>query len=230
MCTRYTVRDLEAAVRAIAQELGIDLGEIRGAAARYNLAPSQVASTVALAGGRASVRSMRWGFIPPADRAMPKPRLLTNARAETMTELPAFRAAVAARRCVVPADGFYEFKVVGQGRDPYLFTRRDGAPLAFAGLWEPADGEVSGTFCILTTEPNATTRPIHNRMPVLLTGAAVGQWLGEEPLSDGRRQELIRPAPDDLLTLRPVNRYVNNSRHEGPECVADPDPALPELF
>ena len=230
MCTRYTVRDPEAVLRALARELGIDWEEAGLPAPRYNIAPSQTVSAVALAGGRPRLRPMRWGFIPPADRALPKPRLLTNARAETMTELPAFRAAAAARRCVLPADGFYEFKVVGQRRDPYLFTRRDGAPLALAGLWEPAEGEVAGTFCVLTTEPNATMRPIHHRMPLLLTGKAVGQWLGEAPLSEGLRQELIRPAPDDLLTLRPVNRHVNNSRHEGPECVAEPEPALPELF
>jgi putative SOS response-associated peptidase YedK len=229
MCTRYTVRDLEAALRAVAKELGIDLGAAGPASPRYNVAPSQIVSAVALAGGRPGVRPMRWGFMPPADRALPKPRLLTNCRAETMTELPAFRAAAAARRCVVPADGFFEFKVVGKGREPYLFTRRDGAPLALAGLWEPAGEEAPETFCILTTEPNATTQPIHNRMPVLLTGPAVGQWLGDQPLDDSRRAELIRPAPADLLTLRPVNRYVNNSRHEGPECIADPEPGLPEL-
>jgi putative SOS response-associated peptidase YedK len=194
------------------------------------VAPSQIVPAVAREAGRTRLRPLRWGFIPPADRNLPKPRLLTNCRSETMNELPAFRSAAASRRCLLPADGFYEFKDLGRSKEPYLFTLRAPAPWALAGLWEPGPADGPGTFCIVTTEPNATMRPIHNRMPLIVTGKALGQWLGDEPLSDGLREELIRPAPDDLLALRRVNQYVNNSRHEGPQCVADPEPALPELF
>jgi putative SOS response-associated peptidase YedK len=209
MCVRYTLRSLEAALLEIGRELGIPLTAEAAEPPRYNVAPSQIVPAVAREAGRTRLRPMRWGFIPPADRNLAKPRLLTNCRSETMTD---------------------EFKDLGRSKEPYLFTVRSSAAWALAGLWEPGPVDGPGTFCLVTTDTNTVMRPIHNRLPLIVTGKALGQWLGEEPLSDALREELIRPAPDDLLALRRVNQYVNNSRHEGPQCVADPEPALPELF
>jgi len=229
MCTRYTLHKPDAAVRAVAESLGVTLEFAEPFVPHYNVAPSVAAPVILAEAGAPRLRALRWGLLPPADRGRPAPRLLPNARAESMTKLPAFRAAAAERRCLVPANGFYEFKDLGRRKEPYLFTLRDEAPFAFAGLWEPPDGERPGTFCILTTEPNATVAPIHNRMPIVLTGGRLGRWLGERPLAAADLEELIRPAPADLLVPRRVDPYVNNSRHEGPQCLAPPPAEPPEL-
>ena len=228
MCTRYTLHQPDAAVRAVAESLGVSLEFAEPFVPHYNLAPSVSAPVILAEAGAPRLQFLRWGLLPPADRGRPVRRMLPNARAESMTKLPAFRAA-AERRCLVPANGFYEFKDLGRRKEPYLFMLADEAPFAFAGLWEPPDGDLPGTFCILTTEPNSTVAPIHNRMPVVLTGGAMGRWLGEAPLSAAAMEELIRPAPPEMLVPRRVDPFVNNSRHEGPQCLAEPPAAPPEL-
>lgn len=229
MCTRYTLHKPADALRAVAGSLGVSLEFAEPFLPRFNMAPSIVAPVILAEEGAPRLRALRWGLLPPADRGRPGQRMLPNARAESMTKLPAFRAAAAERRCLVPANGFYEFKDLGRRKEPHLFTLPDEAPFAFAGLWEPPEGEMPGTFCILTTEPNAAMAPIHNRMPVVLTGGALGRWLGECPLAAEALEELIRPPPPDFLVSRRVNSYVNNSRHEGPECLASPEAEPPEL-
>ena len=223
MCVRYTLHKSDAALTSISRALGTHL-DSPDEAPRYNASLTDVMPVVAAADGAYAVRKMRWGIIPADQRGISKPRLLANARAETATRMPAFRAAVAARRCLVPANGFYEWKTVGRSKQPYLFTLGGDEPFAFAGIWDPADASYPETFCILTTTPNSLLAPIHNRMPVLLAGETARRWIGSAPLEAREFGELTAPLDPGRMESRAVNRYVSNSRNEGPRCIEPPGP------
>lgn len=231
MCVRYTLHKTDAALLAISKALGVLLDPPDWAEPRYNVTLTSTMPVVALAGSGAGVRPMRWGIIPAGDLGAANPRLLANARSETVSKLPAFRAAVAQRRCLVPANGYYEWKASGRVKQPHLFTLRDDEPFAFAGIWEAADGALPETYCILTTRPNELAALVHDRMPVILTDGAMRRWLGDSPLSQADLGSLIEPIAADRLRSRPVSRFVSNSRNEGPGCHAPPDekPAEPEF-
>lgn len=148
-----------------------------------------------------------------------------NARADTAPEKPAFRAAFKGRRCLIPASGFFEWQATrGEAKQPYYIHARDGAPLAFAALWErwrPGENEAPIESCtILTTEAKATMVPIHERMPVIVGPADYAKWPGEVQTSADELRALLRPAPDDRLVTEPVSTAVNNPRHDGPDCIA----------
>jgi putative SOS response-associated peptidase YedK len=230
MCVRYTLHRPDAAIATVAKALGIRLDpEDWMQQPRYNVAPSQVAPVVQADEHAPRLRPMRWGFLPPADRDLPRKRMLTNARVETISKIPAFRAAAAARRCLVPVNGFYEYKDIGRRKQPYVFMRPDGEPFALAGLWEPPLGGLPPSFCVVTTAPNEAMAGIHDRMPLVLAGSAMGLWLGEKPLEEEALRQIARPPSADLLVARLVNAYGNNSRHEGPQCLAPPDAEPPEF-
>jgi putative SOS response-associated peptidase YedK len=138
-----------------------------------------------------------------------------NARSETVATSGMFRGALAARRCLVPADAFYEWRATADGKRPYAIARADGAPLAFAGLWEgwrAADGETLRSFTILTTNANADLAALHTRMPVILEPDAWAVWLGE---AEGTPAALLRPAEDGVVRFWPVSTMVNNVRNNG---------------
>jgi putative SOS response-associated peptidase YedK len=148
---------------------------------------------------------------------------LINARAETVAEKPAFRAAFRSRRCLIPASGLYEWQATGgKHKQPYFIRMTDGAPFAFAGLWERwhgGSGEPVETCAILTTEANALVRPVHERMPVVQAPADFAAWL--DPRSPAHQLHgLLRPYPPEEMTAVPVGRYVSNLRNEGPQCLA----------
>jgi putative SOS response-associated peptidase YedK len=157
---------------------------------------------------------MRWGLLPSWTKAPKKAPLLNNARAETVAEKPSFRSAFKSRRCLIPADGFYEWKTEGKLKQPYLFRRADEKPLAFAGLWEKWNDIESCT--IITTEANAVMEPIHDRMPVILAPNDYSEWLDATATEPGK---LLTPCPPDELTAYAVNPNVNNARNEVPECI-----------
>ena len=185
---------------------------------RYNVAPGQdVAVVRADRGGRRRFSMLRWGLIPAWARDPRIGHRLINARAETARSKPSFRAAFASRRCLVPADGFYEWKREGAAKRPWLIRMKDGGPFAFAGLWErwSAPGgraEALETFAILTTAANEAVAPIHHRMPVILAPEAFGSWLAgaEVPLG---------PYPPEAMTAWPVSAFVNRSANDDPRCV-----------
>jgi putative SOS response-associated peptidase YedK len=135
---------------------------------------------------------------------------------------PAFRDAFRKRRCLIPVDGFFEWKAEGKGKQPYLFQRPDHRPFAFAGLWErwqPEEGPLLLTCCLATTTANGLVKQFHNRMPVILdTADSVAAWLDQSG-TVGQLQELLRPAPDDFLQPVLVSKKVNDARFDGPECV-----------
>jgi len=193
---------------------------------RYNVAPTQPVLTLRAGPGGPEWALMRWGLVPSWSADDKGAAKLINARAETAPRKPAFRAAFKARRCVAPADGFYEWVQVGRKRQPHYFTLRDGRVFTFAGLWEAweGDGQHLETFSILTTEANEVVRFAHDRMPVILPKGAEGAWLDRGP------EELLRPYPAGEMACRAVSDFVNSARNEGPGCLGPAGPAQRSLF
>jgi putative SOS response-associated peptidase YedK len=227
MCVRYTLHKTDAALAAISRALGVLLEAPEGTRPRYNVSLTDTMPVVALAAGSPVVRAMRWGMVPASDRGKARPRLLANARSETASALPAFRNALARRRALVPANGFYEWLNRAGVKKPYLFTLRNEQPFAFAGIWEQAVDGLPETYCLLTTEPNDIVASVHNRMPVILTPETMPRWLGDRPLEAADLADLVRPISADCMESRPVSRFMSNSRHEGPGCLAPPDDEVP---
>lgn len=207
---------------------------------RYNIAPTQpVLAVRAGAGGAAEATFLRWGLVPSWAKDIDIGAHTINARAETVAEKPAFRTAFRRRRCLIPASGFYEWLVAADGKgpkQPCWIAMADGAPFSFAGLWETwesPDGEALHSCGIVTTVANATLRPIHHRMPVIVAPADHAVWLTHAP--GGREHDtaaaaaLLRPYPDGHLVAIPVGRLVNNVRNDGPDLIrpAEPGADLP---
>ena len=193
------------------------LGEIPNHPPSWNIAPSQGAMVIRCHPdtGERRLDVLRWGLVPSFTADLKAARKPINARSETVTTSPMFKMAMQSRRCLVPADAFYEWRADPDGKQPFAFSRRDGTTLAFAGLWEGwrgPDGEVLRTFTILTTAANALMAAIHDRMPVILEQADWPMWLGE---TEGNALALLRPAKDDVLQSRMVSRRVNSPRHDG---------------
>jgi putative SOS response-associated peptidase YedK len=191
---------------------------------RYNIAPTQEVPIVRLSreGDRRELIQVRWGLVPYwADDTKIGNRMI-NARAETIERTPAFREAYQRRRCLVPADGFYEWRKDGKQKQPLLIRRRDQAPFAFAGLWErwrQPDGQVLRSCTIATCPPNALLADIHNRMPVILAAEDHDRWL-DPAAGDGKA--LLRPCPADWLEALEVSPRVNSPANDDPECLAPP--------
>lgn len=220
MCGRFT---LTLPPDLIAEEFGLDGVPILEA--RYNIAPTQPVAVVRRlrSGGGRQLDLLRWGLTrTPA----PGPRRggpMINARSESIATRPAFRDAFRRRRCLVPADGFYEWSAGGARRQAFHVARRDGRPLAFAGLWEPEIGPGTTASCvILTTEPNELLRPIHDRMPVIVARADYDRWLAPEDARPEALADLLTPCPAGTLAVRAVGPAVNNAQNEGIACL---DPA-----
>jgi putative SOS response-associated peptidase YedK len=213
----------------------------------YNVAPRAHVMIVRERGDRRVLSRVRWGLVPSWANDPSIGDRMINARAEGLAESGAFKRSFAKKRCLVPADGFYEWKVVGpaatpKGRpkkQPMFVHRRDGEPMAFAGLWSvwkvPDDVEVDGasegwlrTCAIVTGEPNALLAPVHDRMPVMLPESEWATWLDPENEDVGTLARLLVPAPDEELELWPVSTAVNSADNTGPELVKPvaPDPAL----
>jgi putative SOS response-associated peptidase YedK len=196
---------------------------------RYNIAPTQEVPIVRLSreGDRRELIQVRWGLVPYwADDTKIGNRMI-NARAETIERTPAFREAYQRRRCLVPADGFYEWRKDGKQKQPLLIRRRDQAPFAFAGLWErwrQPDGEILRSCTIATCPPNALLAGIHNRMPVILEAEDHDRWL-EPTAGDGRA--LLNPCPAEWLEALEVSPRVNSPANDDPECLT-PAPAATE--
>ena len=184
---------------------------------RYNIAPTQASPVTRCVDGKPVLAALCWGLIPFWAKDPAIGNRLINARAETVSEKPAFRAAYRARRCLVPASGFYEWKKVPRGKQPYYITSAERTVLAFAGLWEhwqPAGAASTLSFTIVTTDANAVMKQLHDRMPVILAPENYEAWLtAKDP------RELMRPCPPDMLTAYPVSTVVNSPRNDDPALV-----------
>ena len=186
---------------------------------RYNIAPTQLVLAVMNLNGRQG-SYMRWGLIPSWAKSASVGNRLINARAETVAERPSFRTALARRRCLVIADGFYEWQRVGNARRPMRVTMKSGEPFAFAGLWDswrdPA-GDIVRSCTIITTEPNELLRPIHNRMPVVLPKELESFWLDDEVQDPFALGEILSPYPAQAMQAYEVSSLVNRPSNEGHE-------------
>ncbi len=195
---------------------------------RYNVAPSQDVAVARAAEAGRTLAMLRWGLIPPWAKDPAIGHKLINARSETAAEKPSFRSAFRRRRCLIPADGFYEWQGRGKTRQPWLFGLKDGAPMVFAGLWERwtvpegaaltgslaerSSGDAVETCTILTTEANETVSPVHGRMPVILPPDAWDAWLAGDEVPLG-------PYPADAMTAHPVSTHVNRPANDDPRCI-----------
>lgn len=197
---------------------------------RYNIAPTQDIVTVRRDGdGVRRARLLRWGLVPSFADDPSVGSTMINARAETVARKPSFREPFQKRRCLVPADGFYEWRRVGRARDPYLIKRRDGRPFAFAGVWDrwTKSGAPLESCAILTTSANALVARIHDRMPVILDRDVYDLWLDPDA-DEADLQRVLRPLPAEEMTAHPVSQRVNSAAVDDPECekpVAEPPPA-----
>ncbi len=192
---------------------------------RYNIAPGQpVLAVRAAPGGGRECWTPRWGLVPSWVKDVTQAQLI-NARAETAADKPSFRKPFRTRRCLLPADGFYEWPPRDRPgrRQPWLLSLVDGAPFAFAGLWDrnvDAAGEALETATILTTVANETVAPIHDRMPVILEPRDFPLWLDPAVQDPDQVRPLLRPFPAARMTAVRVGTRVNSPRNEGPECSA----------
>lgn len=218
MCGRFT---LTATAEMVADEL--DLDEVPELAPRYNIAPTQSVPIVRARPDGLSLSLYTWGLVPSWARDPKISASLINARAETAAEKPAFRSAFKSRRCLVVADGFFEWRKEGKHRQPLWFRLRDGAIFTFAGLyehWTGSDGRVIDSCTILTTEANALVRPVHERMPVILERLERSLWLSGDAANKDDLLPLLRPLEASRMIATPVDPRVNNARNDDPGCIA----------
>ncbi|MBD2514055.1 SOS response-associated peptidase [Nostoc sp. FACHB-973] len=228
MCGRFT---LNQSVKALAKIF--DVQQLPDLAAEYNIAPTQKVATVLQnpESRKREFQQLYWGLIPSWAKDPGIGAKLINARAETVAEKPAFRSAFKHRRCLVLADGFYEWqRQQGGKKQPFYFRLQDGQTFAFAGLWErwrclrqPEAGTTANeeiiSCTILTTAANELLQPIHERMPVILEPQDYDLWLDSQVQTPQTLQQLLRPYPAPAMTAYPVSTLVNNSRHNSPECI-----------
>jgi putative SOS response-associated peptidase YedK len=223
MCGRYSITSAPEAIRALFR-----YEEQPDFPPRYNIAPTQPIPVVRLSEGKRHFCLMRWGLLPSWAKDPAAFSLLINARGETVCEKPAFRAAMKHRRCLIPADGFYEWQASGRGKQPFYIRAKSGAPLAFAGLWETwtgPNGEEVDTATIVTTRANATLAALHDRMPVIVPPDAFDLWLDCTRVDARTAEALIGPAPDDQLEFWPVSTQVNRIANDHAGL---PQPAAPD--
>jgi len=190
---------------------------------RYNIAPTQPVLAVPN-DGKNTATFFLWGLIPSWAKDPAIGSRLINARGETLSEKPAFRGAYKYKRCVIPADGFYEWKTESgtKIKIPHYIRLKAHKPFALAGLWDEwqgADGTSVRTCTIVTTEPNSLMATIHNRMPVILRPQAVPDWLDSSPRAPESLKDLVQPFPADMLELYPVSTLVNSPANDRAECI-----------
>jgi putative SOS response-associated peptidase YedK len=219
MCGRFTLTDPDQALA-----VQFDLPEIPDMKPRYNITPTQPVAAIRV-GTESGAREMvllRWGLIPFWAKEPDIGARMINARSETAAERPTFRAAFKRRRCLVVADGFYEWQKQNGWKQPFYIHMRDGQAFAFAGLWErwmgPEDTVIE-SCTLLTTQPNDLVRPVHNRMPVILHPRDYVLWLDPEVQEADVLKPLLRPYPFEEMDAYPVSRFVNKPENDDPRCV-----------
>ena len=222
MCGRFTLRTPAAEL--------VDFFELADPPAgvlgppRYNIAPTQPIAIVRCLepAGPRRLALARWGLVPAWSKEVRSSAPMINARAETAAEKPSFRSALRRRRCLIPTDGFYEWRAEGKKKQPLYIRMRDGRPFAFAGLWERwtgADGAEIESCAVLTTAANALMRTIHDRMPVILPPGRYGDWLTPAERTPTMLAELLVPYDPDLMDATLVGTRVNNVKNDDADCL-----------
>jgi putative SOS response-associated peptidase YedK len=232
MCGRYVIKTPPDLLRSI-----FNYGEQPNFPPRYNVAPTQPVPVVRIDNGQRRFALVRWGLIPSWVQDPRKFSLLINARAEAVLDKPAFRNAMRRRRCLIPADGFYEWKQEGDRKRPFYAAGKE--LVAFAGLWEPwmgPNGEEMETACIITTAANRTLRPLHDRMPAVIPREAFDMWLDCARVDAETAAALLVPAPEDAFAAHEISTAVNRASNDGPALIEpvapganDPPPPKPAV-
>jgi putative SOS response-associated peptidase YedK len=211
MCGRFT---LTKPPDIITQHFGLNESIEALGTPRYNIAPTQTIVALRHVEGRRELVPARWGFVPAWAKNSNPP--LINARADTLAQKPSFREAFRQRRCLIPADGFYEWQPAGKRKQPWFISLLNQEIFAFAGLWEAwraPDGTLTPTCTIITTTPNQRLASIHDRMPAIIPPAAYDEWLvGDNPAA------LLAPYPAEAFQLHPVAGTVSSPHNDSPEC------------
>ena len=219
MCGRFTlVHD----INAVAKAFNVPVPPSLQTAPRYNIAPTQNVVTI-LSNGATHLDLLRWGLIPSWAKDESIGSKMINARAETLAEKPSFKRLLTSKRCLVVADGFYEWKKEQGGKTPMYITLKSNEPFAFAGLWDTwksPDGEQIRTCTLITTQPNELVASIHNRMPAILSYEAREEWLDPSLHDEHVLLPLLTSYPAEEMSARPVSRLVNNPQYEGAELIA----------
>lgn len=217
MCGRFT---RSQSVQVIAEEFRVeqvsgDLGP------SYNVAPTQKVAVIITDGARQLV-PVQWGLVPSWAKDPSVGSKMINARAETVAEKASYRNAFKRRRCLVVADGFYEWQKAGDAKRPIYIRLKSGKPFGFAGLyevWKSPEGKELTTCAIITTEANELMKPIHERMPVIIPAERRDEWLDAATEGKDRLLDMLRPYPADEMEAYPVSRRVNSPRNNSPECI-----------
>lgn len=235
MCGRYSLTDLGEALLQLFELPALPAGY----RPRYNIAPTQNVTAIITREGERRAGDLRWGLIPSWAKEASIGNRMINARAETIAEKPAFRRALRQRRCLIPADGFYEWQVRNGRKQPVRFVAADDGLFAFAGLWESwrpgvAKGASTGSAtasespekelviyscAIVTTDANDFVRPVHHRMPVIIAPDAYDVWLDPKVQDPEAVLPLLRSVAEDALRVYDVSTLVNAPRNEVPECI-----------
>ncbi len=219
MCGRYALKTPKAL------KIAFGLEEMPDLTPRYNIAPTQDIPIIRFSPAGRRVSMAFWGLIPSWAKETDRSYSTINARAETVDSKPAFRHPFRHHRCLIPADGFYEWSVEGGLKQPHHIGRKEGEPFAMAGLWDiwkGPEGEVL-SCTIIVTDANQFMKPLHDRMPVILDPNDYDTWLDPDNHDTARLKKLLAPAPEGLLTEWKVSREINNPRHEGPRCAEQID-------
>jgi putative SOS response-associated peptidase YedK len=217
MCGRFTLRQ---PAERIAREFQLE--EVSDIGARYNIAPTQKILAIRQSPDGREAGMFKWGLIPSWAKDASIGAKLINARSETVAEKPSFREAFKRRRCIIPADGFYEWQRTGSKKQPFYFHLTDDGLFGFAGLWDKwrtPNGESLETCSILTTDANEVLRHMHDRMPVILHSDDYDLWLDEDVRKQDLRGELLRPYPAAEMNVYPVSTAINSPQHQGEELV-----------
>ena len=224
MCGRYTLRHTTQQIVArfeVTEVIDATFAEMRVDAPRYNIAPTQPIAVITENSQRV-MEMMRWGLVPSWAKNPSIGSRLLNARAETLPEKPSFRTALTRRRCIVPADGFYEWKKQGKAKQPMRIHRKDDELFAFAGLWDEwqsPDGSPLRSCTIITVGPNELMASIHNRMPAMLCPEDEGAWLKGSLQSVPELLSLLTPYPDEEIEAYPVSANVNSVANDDSCCI-----------
>jgi putative SOS response-associated peptidase YedK len=228
VCGRYTS---VATPASLAEHFGVEEIRTEPLELSWNVAPTQPVYAVAGSRGVRQLGQLRWGLVPSWAESPATAARMINARAETVEDKPAYRNALARRRCIIPAGAFYEWQLTGpvdakRTKQAWAIARRDGLPLAFAGLWEvwhdPTQPDLAPlrSCTIVTTAANGLIRPIHERMPVILPREVWPVWLGEAAATPEELLALLVPYPAELMRVHPIGPRVGNVRNDDPDLLA----------
>ncbi|MDA0824158.1 MAG: SOS response-associated peptidase [Proteobacteria bacterium] len=221
MCGRYT---LSTSGQNLADEFGVS--ELASWLPRYNIAPTQSVPVIMRTNATLCAKQLHWGLVPAWSKDKKIGSKMINARAETVAEKPSFRNAFRARRCLIIADGYYEWIKRGDAKQAHFVTTEIGRPFTFAGLWESWTSDDASAYescSIITCTSNDDLAELHTRMPVFISPSERSLWLDDNS-SKSALLGLLRPAPNGIFKARPVSAFVNSPAHEGPGCIVAHQP------